>query len=122
MRFTLTKVSFPRDYQGMTEYLLQEFGTLLPNQAATVMALPPGASFFTMDGGKLTIVTLDMLDSAVQSIAEDCRRFAGDMPAGERFYLLIGKVLGTYLDDLRTGAEEPESQDAEALRRWLRAA
>ena len=120
MRLILTKVSFPYRDAGIIDYLRKEFGELDAGQAAAVVAIPKGASFPKLEGARLTIVTADNVEPAVREIDANYRNFREETSAAERLYLAFARLDAGYLDDLKSGAKQPDSLDAGIIATMLR--
>jgi hypothetical protein len=92
MPVMFTKVSFPHGYADMAEYLRKEFAPLPAGQSVEVVALPKGARFDTMEGGRQTILTDDNFESAAREVEANYRQFDSQAAPGERLYIVYRRI------------------------------
>jgi hypothetical protein len=119
MHVILTKVSVPHGFNGLVDYLKNLFGPLPAEQAIAVIAMPKAASFATMEGGRLTVVTAENFDSALREIDSNFREFDQAIVSGQRIYLAYTRAQQSHLAALAAGTKHPTSPDGIALANHL---
>lgn len=122
MKLFLTRISFPRTSASCVDYLSKEFAGLAPWQSVVVVVYPRGITFGAMEGTRLAVVNADNFDEGLRQVDVAFRELAVQASDTGRRYMAYAKVDRSYLDDLRSGAVQPDSSDGESICRLLQAA